>query len=141
MEDRISNVKIKTIINIDGILAFHHPEYEEGVDSEILLVSALLHDIARVKEDKDTTGSIDHAILGAKMAGNILRELDYPDEEIEKVIPVALSHEKRKSRSYLKYAAVAVIALSLGGIMTSNYYLGKNIIKNCSKNSILQKLN
>lgn len=82
---------VMRVVDLCGMLA----EYEEGVDSEILLVSALLHDIARVKEDKDTTGSIDHAILGAKMAGNILRELDYPDEEIEKVIHCIKTHRFR----------------------------------------------
>lgn len=46
-------------------------------------------------------------------------------EAIEKVVPVAVTPEKRKTRSYLKYAAVAVIALGLGGVMTSNYYLGQ----------------
>lgn len=46
-------------------------------------------------------------------------------EAIEKVVPVAVTPEKRKTRSYLKYAAVAVIALGLGGVLTSNYYLGQ----------------
>ena len=46
-------------------------------------------------------------------------------EEIEKVIPIAVTAEKRKSRSYLKYAAVAVLALALGGFISSNYYLGQ----------------
>jgi len=46
-------------------------------------------------------------------------------EEIEKVIPIAVTPEKRKSRSYLKYAAVAIIALGLGGFMASNYYLNQ----------------
>ncbi len=44
-------------------------------------------------------------------------------EAIEKVIPIAVTPEKRKSRSYLKYAAVAVIALGLGGFTASNYYI------------------
>lgn len=44
-------------------------------------------------------------------------------EAIEKVIPIAVTPEKRKLRSYLKYAAVAVIALGLGGFTASNYYI------------------
>lgn len=44
-------------------------------------------------------------------------------QEIEKVVPIAVTHEKRKSRSYLKYAAVAVVALTLGGFVASNYYV------------------
>jgi hypothetical protein len=46
-------------------------------------------------------------------------------ESIEKVIPLTITPEKRKTRSYFKYAAVAIIALALGGVMTSNYYLGQ----------------
>lgn len=43
--------------------------------------------------------------------------------EIEKVVPIAVTPEKRNSRSYLKYAAVAVVALTLGGFVASNYYV------------------
>ena len=46
-------------------------------------------------------------------------------EEVEKVIPIAVTPEKRKSRNFLKYAAVAVLALTLGGFAASNYYLDK----------------
>ncbi|TYA52261.1 HU domain-containing protein [Formosa maritima] len=44
-------------------------------------------------------------------------------QKIEKVIPIAITPERRKSRSYFKYAAVAVIALTLGGFVASNYYV------------------
>lgn len=46
-------------------------------------------------------------------------------EAVEKVVPLAFTPEKRKSRSYLKYAAVAVIALGLGGFAVSNYYVNQ----------------
>ena len=57
---------------------------------------------------------------------NITREI-YKDEveTIEKVIPLTITSEKRKTKPYLKYAAVAVIALTLGGFMASNYYIGQ----------------
>lgn len=44
-------------------------------------------------------------------------------EAIEKVIPLTFTPEKRKSRPYLQYAAVGLIALTLGGIGASNYYI------------------
>lgn len=44
-------------------------------------------------------------------------------ESLEKVIPLTITPEKRKSRSYFKYAAVALIALTVGGFMASNYYV------------------
>lgn len=46
-------------------------------------------------------------------------------ESIEEVIPLTITPEKRKERPYLKYAAVALIALTIGGFMASNYYVGQ----------------
>lgn len=46
-------------------------------------------------------------------------------EAIEKIIPLTFTPEKRKSRPYLKYAAVGFIALTLGGFGASNYYVNE----------------
>ena len=46
-------------------------------------------------------------------------------QTIEKVIPIAVTPEKRQSKSYLKYAAVALIALTLGGFGASKYYVNQ----------------
>ena len=46
-------------------------------------------------------------------------------QTIEKEIPIAFSPEKRKSTPYFRYAAVAVIALTLGGYVASNYYVNR----------------
>ena len=46
-------------------------------------------------------------------------------ETIEKEIPVLFTPEKRKSIPYFRYAAVAVIALTLGGFFASNYYVNQ----------------
>jgi predicted 3-demethylubiquinone-9 3-methyltransferase (glyoxalase superfamily) len=46
-------------------------------------------------------------------------------EQLEKVIPIAITQEKRESRPYLKYAAVALIALTVGGFAASNYYVNQ----------------
>ncbi|MDO5971979.1 SPOR domain-containing protein [Flavivirga aquimarina] len=46
-------------------------------------------------------------------------------ESIEKVIPITITPEKRKTRPYLKYAAIAFIALALGGLVGSNYYINQ----------------
>jgi hypothetical protein len=57
---------------------------------------------------------------------SVTREVYKKDvETIEKVIPIAVSPEKRKSKPYLKYAAVAVIALTLGGLVASNFYVNQ----------------
>ncbi len=46
-------------------------------------------------------------------------------EAIEKIIPIAFTPEKRNARPYLKYAAVALIALTVGGFVASNYYINE----------------
>lgn len=47
-------------------------------------------------------------------------------ESIEKVIPITITPEKRKTaRPFLKYAAVALIALTAGGFVASNYYVNQ----------------
>jgi len=72
-------------------------KHEENVDFDVLKAAALLHDIARVKEYQDSTGSIDHAVLGAEMAEKILENLGYPEEKIEKIKHCIISHRFRSS--------------------------------------------
>ncbi len=70
-------------------------KYEKNVDLEILIPASLLHDIARVKESQDKTGKIDHAVLGSQMAENILRDLEYEEEKIEKIKHCIIAHRFR----------------------------------------------
>ncbi|GAA4268695.1 SPOR domain-containing protein [Hyunsoonleella aestuarii] len=46
-------------------------------------------------------------------------------EAIEKVTPITLTPERRKARPYFKYAAVALIALTMGGFGASKYYVNQ----------------
>jgi uncharacterized protein len=73
-------------------------KYEPNVDLDILRTVALLHDIARTREDK--TGhthvlDVDHAVLGAEISDKILRELGYPEEKIERIKHCIASHRFR----------------------------------------------
>jgi uncharacterized protein len=73
-------------------------KYEPNVDLDILRTAALLHDIARTREDK--TGhthvlDVDHAVLGAEMSDKILRELGYPEEKIERIKHCIAAHRFR----------------------------------------------
>ena len=70
-------------------------KYEKDVDLEILIPSALLHDIARVEESEDKTGQIDHAVLGSEIADEILRKLEYEEEKIEKIKHCIKAHRFR----------------------------------------------
>ena len=47
----------------------------EDVDIDVLKTAALMHDIAKVKEDTDSTGQTDHAVLGAAMTYDVLVSL------------------------------------------------------------------
>ncbi len=70
-------------------------KYEKDVDLEVLIPAALLHDIARVEESQDKTGKLDHALLGSEIAENILRELEYEEEKIEKIKHCIITHRFR----------------------------------------------
>jgi hypothetical protein len=64
--------------------------------------------------------------LSQFVSPDVKREVYKEDvEAIEKVVPLAITPEKRKAKSYLKYAAVALIALTLGGFGASKYYVNQ----------------
>jgi len=68
---------------------------EKNVELDVLKIAALLHDIARSNEESDKTRKTDHAILGAKLAEQILQELDYSQEKIDKIKHCILTHRFR----------------------------------------------
>lgn len=70
-------------------------KHEEGVDLEVLIPAAMLHDIARVEESKDKTGELDHAILGSEIAEDILRKLQYEEEKIQRIKNCIIAHRFR----------------------------------------------
>jgi len=73
-------------------------KYEPSVDLDVLRTAALLHDIARTREDKDGHAGmlgVDHAILGTEMSDKILKELGYPPEKMEHIKHCIASHRFR----------------------------------------------
>lgn len=68
---------------------------EKDIDLDTLKMAALLHDITRVKEDKDVTGEVCHARLSAKRAEKILKSLKYSQEKIDKITHCVLAHRFR----------------------------------------------
>ncbi|MBU2950362.1 SPOR domain-containing protein [Tamlana agarivorans] len=59
-------------------------------------------------------------------SNEVAREVYKKDvQKIEKVVPIAITPEKREAKSYLKYAAVALIALTLGGFGASKFYVNQ----------------
>lgn len=65
------------------------------VDTEVLSVAALLHDIARPDEDAHPEKHIDHAILGAEKAYEILIDLGANEEFAKKVSSAIKTHRFR----------------------------------------------
>lgn len=109
MDTEIKHKKIIEIVknkltcsahNLDHVFRVYNlclliSKYEKDVDLAILTPAALLHDIARVEESEDTTGEIDHAVLGSEIAGEILRKLEYEEEKIEKIKHCIIAHRFR----------------------------------------------
>ncbi|MFV0566616.1 MAG: SPOR domain-containing protein [Flavobacteriaceae bacterium] len=64
--------------------------------------------------------------LSQFISPEVTREI-YKEEvrSLEKVVPLTVTPEKRKAKSYFKYAAVALVALTLGGLTASNFYVNK----------------
>lgn len=86
--------------DLDHILRVYHlciflAEDQKDVNLEVLIPAALLHDIARRKEDEDVTGEIDHALAGAEMAGCILQNLGYEPSRIEAIMRCISAHRFR----------------------------------------------
>ncbi len=76
-------------------LASSIAESKEDVDMKVLKSAALLHDIAREREDEDVTGDIDHAVLGAEMADDVLKGLDFTEREVKEIWHCIRAHRFR----------------------------------------------
>jgi uncharacterized protein len=72
-------------------LCLYLAKYESSVNLDILKTAALLHDIAKVKEDQDNSGKTDHALLGAEMAKAILEELGFA-ENLDEIMSCIITH-------------------------------------------------
>jgi uncharacterized protein len=109
MEEKLE--KLKNIVEKELSCSAHDLEHSkrvystclklaqnESIDLDVLKAAALLHDIARVEEDNDKTGNTDHAILGAKKAEKILKELDFSEKQIQEITHCILSHRFRNNQ-------------------------------------------
>jgi uncharacterized protein len=70
---------------------------EENADQEVVLAAALLHDLARAKEDQGEIS--DHAVVGADIAKRILREVEFPPHKIKDVVHCIKVHRFRERLS------------------------------------------
>ncbi len=96
--------KIQSNFEEGGSHAFDHTERvynlslklskNKKVDLDVIKASALLHDVARLKEDNNEIEC--HAEHGSKMAEEILKEMNFPEEKIKQVIYSIKVHRHSK---------------------------------------------
>lgn len=96
--------KIQGYYELGGSHAFDHTQRvynlslrlskNQKVDLDVVKAAALLHDVARLKEDKEEVEC--HAEHGAIMAEKILRDIRFPDEKIEKACYAIKVHRDSK---------------------------------------------
>ena len=60
-----------------------------GADIEIVTIAAWLHDVGSIIDYKNYE---EHHLVGARMAGDLLKSMDYPKEKIELVQKCILNH-------------------------------------------------
>lgn len=125
--------------NMDHIMRVYslslHLAQNEDIDLEVLKAAALLHDIARVKEDNDHSGKTDHALLGAEMSVPILQKLNFSPEKIKHIQNCIISHRFRTdNKPKTKEAQILFDADKLDivgaiGIARSFVWVGRNNAK------------
>ena len=123
--------------DFDHVMRVYHTclslaENETGIDYDILIPAVFLHDIARSQEDEDPTGQIDHAALGAEMAEEILKQLGYESDQIEKIKHCIKAHRFRSGflpetvEAKILYDADKLDVLGAVGIARSFMLAGKH---------------
>lgn len=107
---------------------------KEGADLEVLKLAALLHDIARKRED-ESKGKIDHATESARMAKGILKSYGYPEETISRVSHCIETHRSRDKRvpqtkeAKTLFDADKLDAIGAIGVARSFAFAGENRFK------------
>src|SRR3989344_967580 len=96
--------KIKANFEEGGSHAFDHTERvcnlalkigeKENADLDVIKAAALLHDVARLKEDNNEIEC--HAEHGAEMAEKILKEMNFPEDKIKNVVHSIKVHRHSK---------------------------------------------
>jgi poly(A) polymerase len=80
-----------------------------GSGDLILALGALLHDVGkpttRSVDDRGNTRFFSHEVVGASMAGTILRRLRFPQKEIDKVVALVKNHMRLGSAPQFSPAA------------------------------------
>lgn len=150
MEDKILE-KIKEIVekeenctdaghNMDHTLRVYNMCIELAksypkADLEIIKYAALLHDIGGQKEIQDKSGKTDHALVGAEMAGPILREFRVSENRIKHIQDCIISHryktenQPKTIEAKILFDADKLDAIGAIGIARAFVWVGNNKAK------------
>lgn len=79
-----------------------------NVDYDVLKVSSLLHDIAKIDEYSDTTDTVDHALRGAEKSRYVLKELNY-DERFIRCVEDCVSTHRFRSKNVPKSVEAVIL--------------------------------
>ncbi|MBU4332300.1 HD domain-containing protein [Patescibacteria group bacterium] len=107
----------------------------QDIDLDVLKAAALLHDIARVKEDDDPSGNTDHAILSSEMAVPILQELEFSGNRIKHIQDCIVSHryrtgsEPKTEEAKILFDADKLDVVGAIGLARSFVWVGRNDAK------------
>lgn len=123
-----------------------HIAKTENVDLEILSLSCILHDIGRAEQDK-VKGAIDHAELGADMAGSILKKYNFDDEKIEKIKHCIVAHrfkndyQPESMEAKVLFDADKLDSIGAIGIGRAFVFSGENGAKVHNDKNTIQNIN
>jgi len=115
-------------------LALHLADGED-VDLDVLRAAALLHDIARVREDNDPSGKTDHSTLSAQMSLPILKEIGFPAEKIRHIQECIVSHryktdnKPKTMEAKILFDADKLDTVGAIGVARSYVWVGRNNAK------------
>ncbi len=122
--------------NMDHVMRVYnlclHLAEGEKVDLEVIKAAALLHDIARAREDNDHSRNINHAILGSQMAVPILKKLGFSKEKIKHIQDCIISHryrtgdEPKTKEAQILFDADKLDALGAIGVARGFVWVGKH---------------
>lgn len=119
----------ETVHDMDHIyrvlnFALYIAEQEQSVDYDVLITAALLHDIGR---DGENGG---HNVVGAEMAREFLKRIDFPKEKIDSVYHAIITHsngmhcERKTLEAKILYDADKLEAIGVMGIARAFLYAG-----------------
>ena len=102
----------------------------EGVDMDVLLTAAYLHDIARGQQD-NTNGAVCHAEKGARLATAVLEDLPLSAEQKENILHCIRSHrfrgdlEPRTPEARVLFDADKLDAIGAVGVARAYLFAGE----------------